>query len=289
MAGNGSVTVLAGLYRLRGRPGADAAASVAMSAGYILAVLLGVCGVGVDGVLAALVLNVLGVNAVLLVRLSPLPRPGTSSADLVRVLRTIGLLATGDVAGGIVGSVLYALLAARAPAQQSSIYYVCSVVSSASGVLVVYVMRLWQPDLLRWVSRHARQARARLRRGLLVTAVAGAVLGAGSAVPALRWGGTVLTAALATAVELALYVAVLVCAFVVESMDERDRMRSAASAVVAMTTVGLLGWVLIPLAGAAGAMVALSAGWVVRSLLLRADRAGPRSATDLTEPSEVDA
>jgi len=155
--------------------------------------------------------------------------------------------------------------------------------------VAMYLMRLWQPDLLRWVAAHAEAARARLRRGLLVTAVAGAVLGAGSAVPALRSGGTVHTAAIALGAEVVVYVAVAVLAFVIESMDERDRVRSAVSAVVSMASVALFGWLLIPIAGAAGAMVAWSVGWVLRSLLLRRDRAVRGAITAQPRSSDVDA
>ena len=291
MAGSGSVAVLVGLFRLRGRPGVDAAAFATLSAGYGLALLLGaIGGVGVDGVLASLVLTVTAVNVVLLTWLRPTLRPAVHrAAEPARVLRTIGLLATGEVAGGLVGSAMYAVLAARAPAEQSSIYYVCAVASSACGVVAMYLMRLWQPDLLRWVAAHAEAARARLRRGLLVTAVAGAVLGAGSAVPALRSGGTVHTAAIALGAEVVVYVAVAVLAFVIESMDERDRVRSAVSAVVSMASVALFGWLLIPIAGAAGAMVAWSVGWVLRSLLLRRDRAVRGAITAQPRSSDVDA
>lgn len=270
MAGTGSITVLVGLFRLRGRPGADAAAFAAVSGGYVVAVLLGgVAGVGVEGVLGGLVVIAAVINIALLLALRPGTPLGVHRKDLARVLRSVGLLATGDVVGGLVGSVLYALLAARSPAVQSSVYYVCTVLSTACGVLVVYLMRLWQRDLLRWLVEHADAARARLRRWLSGTAVAGAALTAVAALVVWRWGGTVVTAAVAVAVETALYVAQLVCVFVVESIDERNRMRSAVSAVVAMALVAVLALPCVLIGGAAGALTALSAGWVVRCVLLR--------------------
>ena len=97
----------------------------------------------------------------------------------------------------------------------------------------------------------------------------------------LAQSATVSAAVGALVVEILVYIAVTVCAFVVESIDDRARRRSAASALASLAATVALGWLLIPVAGAAGALVAISAGWVIRCPLLR-------DGVKRAKPSQVD-
>jgi len=69
--------------------------------------------------------------------------------------------------------------------------------------------------------------------------------------------------------EIVTFVAMAGGAFLVESLDDRARLRSAASALVGLGVVAVVGWVLTPTGGAAGALVALAAGWAARGPVLQ--------------------
>ncbi|WP_433087532.1 hypothetical protein ACQP1P_16415 [Dactylosporangium sp. CA-052675] len=260
MTGTGALAVLVALLRLRGRPGADPAAYAVLSVAYGAAVALAaLAGLGVGGVLAFLVAVTAAVVAVLLLVLRPTgPGPGRrfGRAAVVAALRTAGLFAAGDVLGNAAVSVLYAELAALAPAEQGSLLYVGLTVSVALGALSNYVLRLWQPAILVWLAAGPASAPVRLRRGLVLAGAAGLVVTVAAGL-----AGNVIVA---LAVEIVTFLAVSGAAFVIESIDDRARLNSALSALAGLGVVALAGLLLIPSGGAAGALVAMAAGWLAR-------------------------
>lgn len=270
MCGAGTATVLVALFRLRGRPGIDAATYVTLSVGYLAVVLLAVAGGGVRMVFGALVGLVAALNLALLAALRPTWGVRYERDEVVVALRATFLLAAGDTLGNMAVSVLYAVMAVAAPAGQASVLYVCLVVSVAVGTVTNYLMRLWQPNILVWVVNDAAGLRRRLRRRLVLASAAGttACVAVGAVVVALGTGRT--SVLLALALEIATFLAVSAGAFVAESVDDRARLHSASSAVVGLVVVAGLSWLLVPVAGAAGALVALAAGWVARGPLLSA-------------------
>ncbi|MEU7873625.1 hypothetical protein [Dactylosporangium sp. NPDC049140] len=256
MTGTGALAVLVALLRLRGRPGADPAAYAVLSAGYGAAVALAaLAGFGAGGVLALLIGVTAAIVAVLLAVLRPAWR-GAGRAAVLAAVRTGGLFAAGDVLGNAAVSVLYAELAALAPAAQGSLLYVGLTVSVALGALSNYVLRLWQPAILVWLAADPAGSPARVRRALVVAGGAGVV-----ATVAAGLAGHLVVA---LAVEIGTFLAVSGAAFVVESIDDRARLNSALSALAGLGVVAVAGLLLIPGGGAAGALVALAAGWLAR-------------------------
>nr|BFE61009.1 hypothetical protein GCM10020063_055350 [Dactylosporangium thailandense] len=256
MTGTGALAVLVALLRLRGRPGADPAAYAVLSVAYGAAVALAaLAGLGVGGVLAFLIAVTAAIVAVLLLVLRPIGR-GFGRAAVVAALRTAGLFAAGDVLGNAAVSVLYAELAALAPAAQGSLLYVGLTVSVALGALSNYVLRLWQPAILVWLAAGPASAPVRLRRGLVIAGAAGLVVTVAAGL-----AGNVVVA---LAVEIVTFLAVSGAAFVIESIDDRARLNSALSALAGLGVVALAGLLLVASGGAAGALVAMAAGWLAR-------------------------
>jgi hypothetical protein len=279
MSGTGSATVLVGLFRLRGRPGADATAFLALSAGYAGAVLLAAFGrATVDGVLGALVALVVVINLALLAALRPTIHSGLGWPEVGRGARTVLLLAAGDVLSGAAVSVVYAQLAARAPAEQSSVMYVCLLVSTALGIVSNYILRLWQPNILAWLARAPEAARVRIRQCVTAATVIGAATTLAATVAVLAWGAATAATVVALTAEIVTFVAMASGAFLVESLDDRARLRSAASALVGLGVVAVVGWVLAPVGGAAGTLVALAAGWAARGPVLQRGLTAPTLA-----------
>jgi hypothetical protein len=297
--GLGCVSVLVALFRLRGMPRVDAAAYLSIAAGYgLVAVLATVAGFSVGAVLTTLVLVVVAVSAALLGGLrftrpagadtrsgaEPTPDAGWRHRPVVRAARSSALLAAGDLLSLVGLSVLYAELGIAAPAEQTTVFYFCMVISTAFGTLGGYLLRLRQGAILAWLAADRALAHAWIRRlrvgvivvgGAVTAAVAGAVLARGST-------PTVIGAALLA--EILIYLAVLVVAFMVESVDDRARAWSALSSIVSLVVTVAAGWFVVPVGGAAGALLALCLGTVVRCPFLTPGAAVPAEPAEPAEP-----
>lgn len=269
-AGTACAGVLVGLFRIRPAPHADTAAFLALAVGYLLGVgLVATLGIGVETLLAVMVGTVAAINAALYAALRrgwPSRRPQTRLADLAGAARTAALLATGDVLGMAAVSVLFAEVELRAGPTQTSLFYVLALASSAVSVFWSYLLRVSQPRVLGWLGRQRRGNAWRRIRSLLVAIVG--LGGTATIALVLATAPTWAVAVGALAVEITLFVLVTLAAFVLESASGRGRSLSAASAVVALVVVSIVGWPLVAAGGAAGALVALGAGWVARAAVL---------------------
>jgi hypothetical protein len=290
LAGTGAVAVPVGLFRLRGVAYADPAAFVAVSMSYLggLGLVAGF-GVGVRGLLGFLVACVATVFVVLLAALwrvrrragTPRRRPGREPpqprqrwlrhGELAGAVRSTLLLAVGDVLGMVGVAVLYAVLDLRSTPDQISLFYVLALISSAASVLWSYLLRIGQPRALAWLDAvGATVAVARIRSGLITGIGAGAVATIALVLVALVLvpRSVLAVAAGALVVEMLLFGLVTLAAFLVESLSERGRARSATSALAALAATMLAGWPLISAAGAAGSLLALCVGLLVRAAAL---------------------
>lgn len=281
--GAGFATVLVGLFRVRGRPYPDVVAYLILSLMYVVVVGLAAwAGLGASALLAWLVAGVAAIDAVLWLRLRPGPT-WPARSDLVTALRMTVSLAAGEVLGLVAVSVLFAELAARAPAAAISTFYVCMLIAAVAIALWPYLLRLAQPRISAWVTARPDEARRRIARMVTVVALPGAVLTAAGAVAVRSAGSPPVLVAFALAAEVAAMIGVATAAFLIEAIDDRTRAVSALGAVVGLAVVAGVGAWLIPSGPVAGALIALCAGWTARCpFLLVAARAPEPIAEPVT-------
>jgi hypothetical protein len=270
-AGVGCCAVLVGLYRLRGRPRADALAYCSIAGGFALAVTLAAgAGFGVLGVLAVLWAVPTAVAATLLAGLLRRPGPaGATRGSVLEALRAAAVLGVSEVLGTAAVSVLFAVLALIGDATETSRFYLLMIVGGGFATGWSYLLRLVQPRVAARLEREGQIVGwhwvGRLSRW---TAVAGgAATAAAIAVGYVRGPGWP-AAVFALLLEMALYAAVTAALLVVENTDAHGRRSSAAAALVQFATVAAAAFWLVPVAGAAGALAALCVGVVARAVLL---------------------
>lgn len=210
-----------------------------------------------------------------LVLLRGLPRTAwPPHRALRRVLAgTVVLMGTADVMSNAMVGALFVELALTSHAGQSGDLYVL-ILGWGFTVSVIYTLqRIYQPRLsLRLASGGAAEARALGRRiarlsvwmsaGWLVLAGVALLGGLAGSRSLLALGGLLLSL-------LPVYLLTSFGIFMLENTDEAGLRNSAKAAVAALVAVIALGAVVIPLAGAAGAVYALGANGFVLGLVLR--------------------
>ncbi|WP_336204406.1 hypothetical protein [Nonomuraea sp. LPB2021202275-12-8] len=236
-----------------------------------LAVLAFTAGLRPSGYLAGLVALVTMLNLALL---RGLPRGGGPSRTLRGILAgTVALMGAADVMSNAIVGTLFVELSLSAHAGQSGDLYLMILGWGFAASVVYTVQRIYQPRLaLLMTSDGSDQARVLARR------VANLAVGASSLWLVLA--GAALAGGLAgtrSLIALGLLLASLLPAnalasfglFVLENSGKAGLRYSAKAVVLAWAAVAALGALVIPLAGAAGAVYALGAQGFVLGLALR--------------------
>ncbi|GGO80813.1 hypothetical protein [Nonomuraea cavernae] len=262
------------LHRALGGYGRDTVHFSLLGLGMIgMAGLAFTAGIGPAGYLAGLVALMTVLNIALL---RGLPRgSGARPRRAVRRLLagTVALMGAADVMANAIVGTLFVELALTSHAGQSGDLYLMILGWGFATSVVYTVQRIYQPRLaLRMVSPDAPEARALARRiaGLAVWGSAVWLVLAGAALA----GGLAGTRSL---VALGVLMATLLPAnalagfgiFVLENAGGTGLRGSALAVVLAWAVVAALGALVIPLAGAAGAVYALGAQGLVLGLALR--------------------
>lgn len=269
--GVGGTSAMVALFRMRGRPGLDAATYVHLSIGYVIGVIA-VAWLDLDVRQLFAVLLVWQTSAVvLLVSRFRGQRIGSGSTAAQRweAVRVIPLLSAGDLASAVGGSVLYVELTRAPDPRVLSTFYVAAVLVTVVAMVWTYLLRLFQPGLVRRLLAGEVDRAVRLARR--VSALGGTVgLVVTSALGVAAWmvGDSLVLVAVLVAVEPLLYVGASLSTFVLENIGPRARRRAAAAAIAELLTVALVGAALAPHRGATGALVALCAGQTMKSLMV---------------------
>ncbi|WP_412537786.1 hypothetical protein R8Z50_18165 [Longispora sp. K20-0274] len=282
--GIGCCAVQVALFRLRGRPHADAAAYTVIAATYGCgALLVATTGVRAATLLAFLAGTVTVLNVVLALLLRP-PGPRLA-AGAWPAARAAAVLTVGEALAIASVSILYAELTARSTPAQVSRFYLLVLGPVACGVLWGYLLRIWQPRTVAWLRAHGPAAGVGLARRVLRWLLPPAALATGALVAWPHPAGI--------GVEIALSAGCQLCVYLMENLDARRRRASAGTAVAQCATVAAVGWALVPSAGAVGGIVALAAGYVAQGgalwLLLRRTPTCPPDEHSSTAPESDNA
>ncbi|MDN5893672.1 MAG: hypothetical protein L0H93_06555 [Nocardioides sp.] len=271
ITGIGTCALLVALHRLRGQHRADLSCYLLISLGYGVAVaVVATTGASYGLVLGLLLGVVLVLVAILLAHLLPLTSRRPVAPSLRRdAWRATGLLGVGELLGTAAISVLYAWFAIEDDAHQTSLFYVLVVFTSSFSVGLLYLLRLIQPQVSRYCERHGESTAWRLARRILwILLVTGIPLTATTAFVAVHVSRGPIVAIVAVALEMALFGAVAVAVLVLENSGHSGRAWSATGAAAEFCSVAALGWWLVPHTGAAGAMVAICAGSLVKAAII---------------------
>jgi hypothetical protein len=297
--GVGGTSAMVALFRMRGRPGLDALTYLHLSLGYVIGVIA-VAWLDLDVGELFMVLLVWQTSAVLLLASRfRRERLGTGSTRAQRweAVRVIPLLSAGDLASSVGASILYIELTRAPDPRALSTFYVAAVLLTVAAMVWTYLLRLFQPGLVRrLVAGQGDRAVAVARRVGASAAVVG--LAATSILAVTVWvtGDTLALVAVLVVVEPLLYVGASLSTFVLENIGPGARRRAAVAAVPELVTVVLVGAALAPYRGAAGALVAICAGQAMkaaavvtalRSVQPAEKMAGQPSATAATSAREV--
>jgi hypothetical protein len=298
----GLLQVTAGLHRLRGAPGHDAAAFFGLAVAVAIATLL----TARSGWSPLTQLSVISVAALMMGLVALLRLPGIGRAASLRparnrsprriaggVLRTCVLLGLPELLGGVSVAVCYLALTVTGQRTESGSFYLAAVVSGICSAAVIYLLRLGQPALsARLRGPAAVRARTRARQVLGVAVVisavcagALAVLIAAGAAGSGRSDGWLLLGAL-TVVEITLFALVTFAGYLVENTNDRAPRITSAAAVAGLGAAALGVVVLVPTTGAAGAMGALVVSLGATALAMR--RGLSRFESSRFEPSRFD-
>lgn len=269
--GIGAASAVVALFRMRGRPGLDALTYVHLSLGYVIGVIaVGWLSLDVRQLLAVLLVWQLSAVALLAARLRT-QRIGTGSAAGQRweALRAIPLLSAADLASAVAAAVLYVEVNHQAGARAVSTFYVAAVVITVVAMVWVYLLRLFQPGLVRRLAAgEGRRAVGLARRVSAVVAGVGGLATAALASLAGPIGESLVLLGPLVVLEPMLFVGTSFCTFVLENIGAHGRRRAAAAAISEVVAVVAVGAALVPHAGATGALVALCAGQAVKSAVL---------------------
>lgn len=271
-AGIGGCAVLVALYRLRGAHYRDALTYLLLAG--VQAAVVGVVAVtriDAHAVLALLVGAVVLVDFGLLAGLwRQLPAGWPARPVALTAARATVMLGSAEVLSTVSISVLYALFELVGDTRGTSLFYTLLLVSSIVSVGWAYLLRLVQPSLVSWLLRAGPTAGWRRAAQILdATLLLGLPTAVVLLVMAARAGGGLGLAVVAQAVEIFLFIAAMAAAVVLENIDAVGRRWSAASALLHVCLVTGLGWWLVPAAGAAGAVIALVFGELIRAGFMR--------------------
>jgi hypothetical protein len=267
--GVGGTSAMVALFRMRGRPGLDVLTYLHLSVGYVLGVVaVGWLDLEVRELFAVLV--VWQSSAVLLLasrfRREQLGR-GSTRAQRWEAVRVIPLLSAGDLASAVGASILYIELTRAPDARVLSTFYVAAVLLTVAAMVWTYLLRLFQPGLVRrLVAGHGARAVQFARRVAAVAGLAGLLITSILAATVWVMGDSLVLVAVLVVVEPLLYIGASLSTFVLENIGPAARRLAAAAAVPELVTVVVVGAVLAPYRGATGALVAICAGQTAKAV-----------------------
>ena len=281
----GLLQVTAGLHRLRGAAGHDAAAFFGLAVLVAIATLLTARSSWSPLTqLSVISVAALMVGLVALLRLPGIgraarPRPDRDQSPrriAGRVLHACVLLGLPELLGSVSVAVCYLALTVTGQRTENGSFYLAAVVSGICSAAIIYLLRLGQPAVsARLRGPAAARARTRARRILGVAAVISAasagplaVLVATGAAGSDRSDGWLLLGAL-TVVEITLFALVTFAGYLVENTNDRAPRITSAAALAGLGAVALAAAVLVPAIGAAGAMGALVVSLGASALAMR--------------------
>jgi hypothetical protein len=281
----GLLQVTAGLHRLRGAAGHDAAAFFGLAVLVAIATLL----TARSSWSPLTQLSVISVAALMVGLVALLRLPGIGRAARLRpardqspwriaarVLHACVLLGLPELLGSVSVAVCYLALTVTGQRTENGSFYLAAVVSGICSAAIIYLLRLSQPAVsARLRGPAAAHARTRARRILGVAAVISAasagplaVLVATGTAGSDRSDGWLLLGAL-TVVEITLFALVTFAGYLVENTNDRAPRITSAAALAGLGAVALAAAVLVPAAGAAGAMGALVVSLGASALAMR--------------------
>ena len=269
--GVGGASAMVALFRMRGRPGLDALTYGHLSIGYVLGVVAASWfDLDVWQLFAALLVWQTSAVALLVLRFR-WQRIGTGSTSAQRweAVRVIPLLSAGDLASAVGASVLYVELNRAPDPRALSTFYVAAVLLTLAAMVWTYLLRLFQPGLVRrLVAGQGDPAVEIARRVGAIAAGMGFVVT--SLIGAVGWvtGDNLLLVAALVVVDPLLYVGASLSTFVLENIGPRARRGAAAAAIPELLTVVAVGASLAPYLGATGALVAICAGQTMKSAVV---------------------
>lgn len=269
----GLLQVAAGLHRLRGAAGYDAAAFVGLAAAVAVTTLLTAkSGWSPLTQLSLISAAALVVGLVSLVRLPDLALTRGGDRRVTRgVLRACVLLGLPELLGSVTVAVCYLALTVTGQATENGPFYVAAVISGICSAAVIYLLRLGQPAVsTRLRGRAALTARTRAGQ-LLGVAIAVSAACAAAMAALLASGGSPgrpLLAAL-TAVEIGLFALVTLAGYLVENTNDRAPVITSVAAFAGLGAAVLAAAALVPTLGAAGAMGALVVSLGAAALAMR--------------------
>ncbi len=283
--GAGCTLLLIGLHRAAGRPRVDAGSFFVLSATLVVLVALAAAGyLQPLGYVTAVVGVQIALNATLAGALGrPSVRIWQRPAFLRRLVWTAVLMGTTDVCLYLTTGVLFAMLAASALADQVGRLFVIEVLWSAGVNFLLYVLRVYAPQIsLRQTGRAAQQGR--VRAGRLARAIAGynagwlAVVGVILAATELAdtrsagWQALLWTVLLVTRAPA---VAGLIWSgYLLENTDAGATRVTGLAALVGLATATVTGLIAVPALGGVGVIVSVAVAEAVQALVIAA-RADP--------------
>lgn len=260
------------VHRVLGRYLRDIAYFALLGLGMlVMAALTFTAHVPPAGYLGGLLLLTTALNLALLHGLPRRARPMRRSVRDI-LLHTVTLMGAADVMSNLMVGALFVELSLTSHADQSGDLYLVLLAWGFASSLIYTLQRIYQPRLsLRIASGEVAEARALGRRIARLGAWAGAawLLLAGVALVGGLAGTRSLLALGALLLSLLVVWTLPSCGlFVLENTDESGLRGSAGAVVLAAVAVTAIGAVVIPLAGAAGAVYALGANSLVLGLVL---------------------
>lgn len=276
----GALMTLSGLHRLQGRPGLDARTFGTVGAVITLVtVVTALAHLRPERHVLLLVAGVVPVIAVSLLALPPAWRRGRGRQRLLPVFgRSMVLLGLSELVDAVALAALFGLLAASGRIGESEPLYLTVMPFGVLCSFVLYLLRLRQPATswrLRGTGAAAGRAEALRVLRLVERVAAPLTLVVGAAALAAVTGTTLGTAqryavlAVLGLLETGCYLAVLYASYLLENTTGAVLVRTGNAALARLAVAVVVGALLVPWSGAAGAYLALVVSLVVHAGLLR--------------------
>jgi len=275
----GALMTFSGLHRLQGRPGLDARAFGIVGA--VIAVATAVTALAhlrPERHALLLAAGVVPVVAASLLALPPAWRRGRTRRWLPVFGRSMVLLGLPDLVDAVALAILFGLLAASGRIGESRPFYLVLMPFGVLCSVVLYLLRLRQPatsQRLRGTGADAGRAEALRLLRLVERVAAPLTLVAGPAALAAVTGATLGTVQLYAVLavlgllETGCYLAVLYASYLLENTTSAVLVRTGNAALLRLAVAVVVGALLVPWSGAAGAYLALAVSLVVQAGLLR--------------------
>ncbi|WP_248962651.1 hypothetical protein [Sphaerisporangium perillae] len=264
----GGNQVLVGLCRAVGRPGRDVANHLVLAAALACWTGVAVLYAAPMVFLALCVATLAVLNAVLLAGLRP-RFGGLRRRTLVRAaVGTSLLMAVPDVVGGLSTSLLFLALSVSGADAESSGLYMAFVASSTFLNAFGYLLRIVQPDVSRALHQRdltgVHDRLARWLRLLMLTGTPYLLVVLGAALLSLRpLGGVGVVILYAACVPIIF--AMGSANYLMENATPEALAATATGAAISLVAVGALAFLVVPWAGALGAVAVLAAGELVHA------------------------